>query len=74
MSNYELYLARNEIFARHGRMFVSEDLQKHFGSKPWYTPLYSPEEFDQSVLGEVEKKNAEVIQQIEEARNSPYLA
>lgn len=74
LSNYELYLARNEIFARHGRMFVSEDLQKHFGSKPWYTPLYSPEEFDQSVLGEVEKKNAEVIQQIEEARNSPYLA
>ena len=25
LSDYELYVARNEIFARHGRMFVNED-------------------------------------------------
>ena len=32
----ELRLARNEIYAVHGRKFTSPDLQKHFESKNWY--------------------------------------
>lgn len=32
----ELKLLRNEIYARHGRIFKSDDLQKHFQSKSWY--------------------------------------
>lgn len=34
----ELRLLRNEIFARHGRVFDSKELQNYFGSKPWYKP------------------------------------
>lgn len=74
LSDYELYVARNEIFARHGRMFVNEDLQKHFDGKSWYSPQYAPEEFDRSMLSDIEKKNAELIQQIETERGSSYLS
>jgi hypothetical protein len=36
MSKADLRVARNEIFARHGRGFSSEDLQAHFGGQDWY--------------------------------------
>ncbi|MGL5435568.1 MAG: YARHG domain-containing protein [Lachnospiraceae bacterium] len=42
----QLRLARNEIFARRGRKFTSNELQNYFQSKSWYTPLYEPEEFE----------------------------
>lgn len=74
LSDCELYVARNEIFARHGRMFVNEDLQKHFDGKSWYSPQYAPEEFDRFMLSDIEKRNAELIQQIETERGSSYLS
>ena len=74
-SNWELYLARNEIFARHGRMFNNDDLVQYFSSKSWYYPRYTPEEFDAlpNQLNDYEKKNADLILQLEQQRNSPYL-
>lgn len=33
----ELRLLRNEIFARHGYIFQSEDLQQHFSQQAWGT-------------------------------------
>lgn len=73
LSDFELYVARNEIYAYHGRMFVNADLQQHFASKSWYKPRYTPEEFDRMVvLNMYEKANAETILAIERSRNSPY--
>lgn len=66
----ELRLIRNEIFALHGRMFNSEDLQEYFSQKSWYTALYTPEEFDAnmfSYLNEYEKANLNVILAYEES-------
>lgn len=74
LSDYELFVARNEIFARHGRKFQREELQQHFGSKSWYHPTISPEAFSDSVLNATEKKNIETIKSIEESHGSPYLA
>lgn len=73
MSDYELYLARNEIFARHGRIFKNSDLQEYFGSKSWYDPRYTPEEFSESMLNANEKDNIERMAKIEQDRNSPYI-
>lgn len=73
MSNYDLYLARNEIYARHGRMFDNEDLKEYFEGKSWYNPRYTPEEFDHESLNATEKKNAETMMAIEQERKSPYL-
>lgn len=78
LDNYQLYLARNEIFARHGRTFRNASLNEYFMQKSWYTPMYSPDEFDAldgqvSLLNDYEKYNANLMLEIEKARNSPYL-
>lgn len=65
--NYDaatIRLIRNEIFALHGRIFRSEDLQAYFGSKSWYVPTYDPDEFDanmESILNDYELANLNVI-------------
>ena len=70
----ELWYARNEIYARHGRMFRDQTLQAYFSAKPWYTPLYSPDEFDDSVqLSSVERSNAEAIKSVEQSLGSSHL-
>jgi len=37
MSKEELRIARNSVFAKHGREFQSPDLKKYFKSQIWYT-------------------------------------
>lgn len=65
LSKEELRLARNEVYARHGRMFNSEDLQQYFNSKSWYHGEILADRFDESVLNEYEKKNLDLIRDIE---------
>ncbi|MBM6855188.1 YARHG domain-containing protein [Mediterraneibacter glycyrrhizinilyticus] len=68
LSAQQLNYARNEIYARHGRMFDSDELQKYFESKSWYKAQYTADEFDQqsdSVLTDTEKKNAEFLREAE---------
>lgn len=36
----ELALLRNAVYARHGRVFVSDDIREHFQSFEWYRPLH----------------------------------
>ncbi len=53
---------RNEIFARYGRAFKSEDLQKHFGKEPWYK---TQEDFSESWLTANDQANVTLIQRFE---------
>lgn len=75
MSNEDLFYARNEIYARHGRMFSDPGLQSYFNSKSWYTPIYSPSEFDSmpTPLNDVEQRNVLLMLDVERARGSAYL-
>ena len=78
LDNYQLYLARNEIYARHGRSFRNDDLNHYFGQKSWYNPIYAPDEFDAldaraQILNDNERHNADLMFEIEQSRNSPYL-
>lgn len=75
LSTDELWYARNEIFARHGRGFLNPELQSYFNSKPWYTrnPI-DPDTFDSTVtLSATEQQNADAIKAIEQARGSSHL-
>lgn len=65
MTSEELRLARNEIYARHGRMFKDKALQNYFDSKSWYTPSVRPEDFNEQWLNEYEKANAKLIKSFE---------
>ena len=61
-------IARNEIYARHGRMFNDEELQAYFNSKSWYTPSIPANAFQEYMLNDYEKKNKDVILEYERAR------
>ena len=58
---YSLKIARNEIYARKGRMFISEDLQAYFSSKTWYNGTIPADDFDESILNDYERENAYFI-------------
>lgn len=60
-----LLVARNEIYARYGRIFENEDLNNYFMAQLWYEPRFSEEEFDTSILNDYEIKNIETIIQVE---------
>ena len=57
----DIRIAINEIYARHGRMFTSKDLQDYFNSKSWYHPTVPADQFDESTLNDFEKKNIELL-------------
>ncbi len=61
-SKAELRVMRNEVYARHGRVFQSADLHDYFTLKPWYSqnPSYSD-----SLLSGVDKENVRIIQESE---------
>lgn len=61
-SKRELKLMRNEIFARHGYIFKTDDMKKHFASKQWYEPQYNDVN---GMLTDIEKQNINTIQQLE---------
>ena len=60
-----LRLARNEVYARHGRKFETEDLKLYFNAQSWYQGVLSQEKFDDSVLNEYEKYNLDLIKSVE---------
>ena len=60
-SQQELCYARNEIYARYGRKFKSTELSEYFSLMPWYEGRTEPDQFDEQVLSETDKKNAETI-------------
>jgi len=71
LSLAELRIARNEIFARHGRMFVDPMLNKWFYSKQWYLSIsrkYSPDQFNALrpyPLSRIETENVNKILDLE---------
>lgn len=62
-------IARNEIYARHGRIFKDEALAAHFGACDWYRPTIQPEAFnEEAVLNQYEKANRDLIVDYEKAK------
>lgn len=70
-SQYELMLARNEIYARHGRGFNDQEIRQYFQSKSWYQQRYTAEEFDSlpnSPLTSIEQQNIKTIYDVEHSK------
>lgn len=68
LTKEELRLARNEIYARHGRLFNSADLQNYFNKKSWYQGRIPANQFSDSVFNDYERKNLDLIREIEDNR------
>ena len=67
LSQQDLMLARNEIFARHGRIFNDPDVRNYFESQIWYYGYIEPEDFTDTMLSDIEKDNIAFIQEYENA-------
>ncbi len=65
MTLQQINYAKNEIYARHGRMFQSKELQDYFNAQSWYVGTISASSFKESYLSSVEKQNAEFLAGIE---------
>lgn len=75
LSNWDLYIARNEIYARHGRGFVRDDLRDYFSGCSWYVERYEPDYFDDVIapnMSDCEWHNIQTILDYEHYRGSPY--
>ena len=66
LSKEQLRFARNEIFARHGRLFTDEELQNYFNEQSWYNGYIKPQNFDSSVLNDYERYNVAFIGKYED--------
>ena len=72
MSDNDLWLARNEIYARHGYHFKNPYLQLYFGRYAWYEDR--GDDFSEDEFSQIEKDNIRLLQKMENdyADNHPY--
>lgn len=64
----ECKIARNEIYARHGRKFKDEELQAYFDACEWYEGTIDPDDFQESDLSDIEIANKDLIVSYEEEK------
>lgn len=74
LTNNELWIARNEIYARHGKVFQNEYLASYFEACSWYEAKEGKNEVSERELNEVEIANLKLIVAAEEAyaKEHPY--
>lgn len=70
----DLRVLRNEIFAKHGRVFKDAKLQKYFEAQPWYKAdaTFTNDKIA-AVLSETEFKNVAAIKAAEEYAASKFV-
>ena len=62
LSDNDLQLAINEIYARRGRIFKDASLNAYFNSQSWYEGKYTAEEFEKNVkFNAYEQKNLQLL-------------
>lgn len=66
LTELECKIARNEIYARHGRKFADESLQAYFDACSWYEGIIEAGDFSENVLNEYELENLSRITEYEE--------
>ena len=65
----DLRVLRNEVYARHGRIFKDADLQKYFDAQPWYK---ANPDFKDDQLNEIEAANLAKIKAAEDSATSKF--
>ena len=56
-----IFLAKNEIYARHGYIFRDADLENYFMGCLWYEPTCDADEFTDEVFNKYERVNLELL-------------
>ncbi len=67
LTTEQLRIARNEIYARCGRKFDDNELQKYFNGCSWYNGRIDPDDFnEETMFNNYEYTNVKFIKQYEE--------
>lgn len=61
LSNADLTYAINEIYARHGYIFKSEELRLHFEQFDWYHGTIPADAFSYEMLNSIEQQNLDLM-------------
>lgn len=74
LTGNQLWIARNEIYARHGKVFLNEYLASYFNTCSWYEAKEGKTEVGERELNEVEITNLKLLVEAEEtyAKEHPY--
>ena len=68
LNKQELVIARNEIYARYGYIFKSENLAEYFEACDWYSGTVSSSNFSDSIFNKYEKANIKTITELEKEK------
>lgn len=67
-------LARNEIYARHGRIFQTPQIAAYFAAQSWYHGTVPGASFDNNMLSPIEHANIDFLAGYENATwGHPYI-
>ncbi|MCD8105275.1 MAG: YARHG domain-containing protein [Lachnospiraceae bacterium] len=69
MTADELQMAINEIYARHHRRFNTASIQAYFDSRSWYSGTIEADDFDVSVLSQIENANITLMLEVKATRS-----
>ena len=58
LTDWDMKIMRNEIYARHGYIFKTQDMIDYFSQQDWYYPRYNNVN---SMLTSIEKRNINII-------------
>ena len=72
MTSANLRLLRNEIFARHGYIFKSQELTDYFSQFDWYQPVLKSDQID-SELTKIDRYNISLINSLEGIKKQKSL-
>lgn len=70
LTRYELYMAIQEIYARHGKKFSDVAASQYFNRQSWYMPYEKV--FSKEVLSDVEKANITLLSEIGKFTEEAY--
>ena len=66
LTEVELNIARNEIYARHGYIFEERELREYFCCESWYKPSVLADDFDSDEFSDEESGNIKLIKVYED--------
>ena len=72
MTSANLRLLRNEIFARHGYIFKSQELTNYFSKFDWYQPKLTSDQVDKK-LSETDRYNISLIKSLENDKKQNFI-
>ncbi|MFL6281727.1 MAG: protein kinase domain-containing protein [Pyrinomonadaceae bacterium] len=68
LTQQQLRLLRNAVFARYGRIFDAGELQQYFQTRPWYR---ARRDFNERSLNATDRANADLVKAFEDNNGAP---